>query len=527
MPLPLPNLDDRTHDDLVKTLRNQITGFSKKWTDHNISDPGITILELFCWLAEMVIYRLNRVTERSGTNFLKLVLDPPVPVTTKVTLHILPQATEIEIPPGTQFSSAPGLSPFDPELMPIVFETFYPVTIPAGIVGSPPMTSPPEFQEISFLTRNATVITPELDAQKEIKSDGTPNQVFTLFEHTPVLIDEENTSIQEGDYNPNPKILVDGEQWEFVKDFLDLKLRPDPPEEQKCFQIEKITNRVRFGDGVLGKIPDKDAEIVCDSFQVIRGDEVKIGKNNLKEIINPSDELDPNDIIEIFNEEAEGGFYIYPFAQAKTTGLLLQKERYRAVTGEDFEFIATEVFNASQVSELPVDTVARTKAIPNRNLKSSNPQAERDGEISIIIVPYPRNEADTRPEPSDDLKDKVWRLLNKRRLITTRVHVVGPEYAQVSIVVQVARKPNTLADTIWERAENKLKQFMDPIKGGPDGTGWPFGRNVYKSELFHLIENIEGIDHVKGIVFDGSPTKSSVEIGEQQLVYIVNLRVTD
>jgi hypothetical protein len=521
MPLPLPNLDDRTHDDLVKTLRNQITGFSKHWTDHNFSDPGITILELLCWLAEMVVYRLNRVTERSVTNFLKLVLDPPVPVTAEVKFKIWPQATDIVIPAGTRFSTAPSLSPVEPHAEPVLFETFQTITIPAAIIGSPPIGSPPEpVVTDPFYVRNVS----EIFKEQLGKSDGTPNQLFT-FKSTPVLIDEESAGTASDGYNPNPEITVNGERWRFVRDLLDLD--PASGSEEKCFMIEKIINRVRFGNGILGKIPSKDAVIKCEKYQVIRGDEVKIGKNALKEMLNPPDELDPHDIVEIFNEEAEGGLYIYPLAQAKTTGLLLRKERYRAVTEEDFEFIATEVFNASQVSQLRINSVARAKAIPNRNLKSSDPSAERDGEVSIIVVPRPRDGEDTKPVPSDDLMDKVWRLLDKRRLITTRVHVVGPEYVPVSIDVQVARKPNTLADTIWKSVENKLRQFMDPINGGPDRNGWPFGRNVYKSELFNLIENIDGIDHVKGIVFDGSPTKPSVEIGERQLVHLINIKVTD
>lgn len=520
MPLPIPNLDDRTYDNLVKTLRNQIPGFSKKWTDHNISDPGITILELLCWLAEMIIYRLNRITERNVTNFLKLVLDPAVPVTAEVTLSVSPQATEIEIPLGTKFATAPALSPVEPEAEQIVFETFQPVTIHAAIVGSPPLVSPPEVQKVSFLTRNVS----EVDNEKLGYSNGTPDQLFS-FEHTPVLIDEEHTATEPDAYNPNPKITVAGEPWTFVRDFLDLD--PATAAEAKCFMIEKITNKVRFGDGIRGKIPPSGAKIVCERYQIIRGNEVKIGRNTLKEILNPIPYLDPDDIEAISNEQAEGGFYIYPFEQAQTTGLQYQKERYRAVTEEDFEFLATEIFNKSQVSKLRQDRVARAKAVPKRNLTASKPHEEREGEISIIIVPYPINHADTKPEPSEALKDKVWRLLDKRRLITTRHHVVGPVYVSVSIEVKVARKPNTLAATIWDSVEKKIREFSDPLKGGPDGKGWPFGRDVYKSELFKLIEDIEGIDHVKSIIFDGVPSKPSVEIGEQQLVHVVNLRVTD
>ncbi len=61
MALPLPYLDDRKFADLVEELRTYIPCCALGWTNHNVSDPGITLMELLAWLAEMVIYRVNRV----------------------------------------------------------------------------------------------------------------------------------------------------------------------------------------------------------------------------------------------------------------------------------------------------------------------------------------------------------------------------------------------------------------------------------------------------------------------------------
>ena len=76
MPLPIPQLDDRRFTELVTTLRDQIPGYTRAWTDFNPSDPGITLLELWCWLAEMMLYRMNQIPQRNYTNFFKLILDP-------------------------------------------------------------------------------------------------------------------------------------------------------------------------------------------------------------------------------------------------------------------------------------------------------------------------------------------------------------------------------------------------------------------------------------------------------------------
>lgn len=71
MTLPAPNLDDKSFEDLVREAVSRIPIYAPSWTDHNATDPGITLIELFAWLTEMQIYRLNRITEGDIKVFLK------------------------------------------------------------------------------------------------------------------------------------------------------------------------------------------------------------------------------------------------------------------------------------------------------------------------------------------------------------------------------------------------------------------------------------------------------------------------
>src|SRR6185369_16482773 len=73
MPLPMPNLDDRRWLDLVEEGRSLIPLYGPEWTDHNYHDPGVTLIELLAWVAEMDLYELNRVPERHKRKFLALV----------------------------------------------------------------------------------------------------------------------------------------------------------------------------------------------------------------------------------------------------------------------------------------------------------------------------------------------------------------------------------------------------------------------------------------------------------------------
>ena len=79
MPLDPPNLDDRTFQDIVDETKRLIPRFTPEWTNHNVSDPGVALIELFAWVSEMVLYRVNQVPDRMYVHFLNLVGIEPFP----------------------------------------------------------------------------------------------------------------------------------------------------------------------------------------------------------------------------------------------------------------------------------------------------------------------------------------------------------------------------------------------------------------------------------------------------------------
>ena len=68
-----PKLDDRSYDDLRRELVRRIPVHSAEWTDHNASDPGIALLEVFAWLGENLLHRMNRVPDKAQLEFLRLL----------------------------------------------------------------------------------------------------------------------------------------------------------------------------------------------------------------------------------------------------------------------------------------------------------------------------------------------------------------------------------------------------------------------------------------------------------------------
>src|SRR3712207_2765347 len=78
--LPAPDLDDRTFQQLVDDAKRLVQERCPEWTDHNVSDPGVTLIEAFAQMVDQLIYRLNRVPDRHYLKFLELLgleLRPP------------------------------------------------------------------------------------------------------------------------------------------------------------------------------------------------------------------------------------------------------------------------------------------------------------------------------------------------------------------------------------------------------------------------------------------------------------------
>ena len=73
MALPAPNLDDRHFQDLVDDARRLVHQRCPGWSDNNISDPGITLIEAFATMVDQLIYRLNRVPDKNYIKFLELI----------------------------------------------------------------------------------------------------------------------------------------------------------------------------------------------------------------------------------------------------------------------------------------------------------------------------------------------------------------------------------------------------------------------------------------------------------------------
>lgn len=130
MPIPIPNLDDRTFKDLVDELVARIPAHTPEWTHPAVGDPGRTLIELFAWLADTLLYRANLIPERQRLAFLRLLGVSMRPATAARTLVAIrfdaPENTQSQLlPPRTRLK---GAVPFETlneiTLLPVVGEVY-------------------------------------------------------------------------------------------------------------------------------------------------------------------------------------------------------------------------------------------------------------------------------------------------------------------------------------------------------------------------------------------------------------------
>src|SRR5215471_754118 len=91
MPLITPRLDDRRFQDIVDEAKSRIPRYCPEWTDHNVSDPGVALIELFAWMTDLLLYRVNQVPDRMYVKFLELIgvrLEPPRAARANVTFYL-------------------------------------------------------------------------------------------------------------------------------------------------------------------------------------------------------------------------------------------------------------------------------------------------------------------------------------------------------------------------------------------------------------------------------------------------------
>src|SRR6185369_698695 len=131
MPLQIPSIDDRRYQDLLNEALARIPVHNPEWTNFNKSDPGVTLVELFAFLTESLLYRSNQIPERNRRKFLSLLGQPlrPASAAEGIVVFSNPRGPQevFTLPAGLELRA--GQVPFRTtrglDVLPIEAQAFY------------------------------------------------------------------------------------------------------------------------------------------------------------------------------------------------------------------------------------------------------------------------------------------------------------------------------------------------------------------------------------------------------------------
>jgi predicted phage baseplate assembly protein len=600
MPLPTPELDNRRFADIVAEARALVPRYTPEWTDLNESDPGMTFVQLYAWMTEMVLYRLNQVPALNYVKFLELIgvrlqpaqaaraeltFTPVDPPTTPVT--IVPRGTRVAAAaadggPPVVFETDEALQALGPTLAAVLsydgfsytqltstnaagnqgFDPFGPrarddsaLVLGFDFAGDFPRvqvnlmvrvsaTNPPpdgvhcdlsedeiappaqlvweywdggvwallaldkdetrafsrsghvylQVPELRLkklvladladplywlrarVTRSTYDRAPRLDAvllntvaatqaqtvTNEVLggSDGMPNQVFQVFS-TPVLPGTLVLEIDEGD---------GFRSWREVEDFFAAGA------DELVYTLDAATGTISLGDNEHGHLAvanpgNAGANVVARTYRFGGGKAGAVPAGAITQLQSAVDGIE-----RVTNlRPAEGGRDEESLDDAGTRAPRELKTGSRAVTAEDFETIARLT---------PGATIRRAIARPL--VHPSFLDVQIPGTVTVVVVPDTADDI-PNPMPSEATLRTVCAHLNKHRLVTTEVYVVGPRYQKLKVAANVLVRGSADLGLVRAAIDQALTRYFHPLQGGEDGLGWPLGGEIFYSLVYRTV----------------------------------------
>ncbi len=267
------------------------------------------------------------------------------------------------------------------------------------------------------------------------------------------------------------------------------------------YLLDRKTGTIIFGDGEKGMIPQAGRNnIKALPYMYGGGSRGNVKKNLLTKMRKAVPYVDS-----VINPvDAEGGSDVENLDQIRIRGPRSLRHRNKAVTLTDYEWLIQE---------------ASTKIARVKGLSVTNPQKQfKPGWVTMMVVPY---SSDVKPLPSAELISEVSAYLSQKapscltdQVPLQQINLIPPNYLRVDVVAKVAVKSISDAKEVENLGFKKLMQFFHPLEGGADGKGWEFGRDVYKSEIYETLEEIEKVDYIHEITLTTAQQIYEIEVSE-------------
>jgi len=498
MPLTLPNLDDRTYAELLAEAKNKIQQSCPEWTDLSAGDPGVTLLELFAYLTEAMLYRLNRLPEKVYIQFLRLLgvtLQPPAAA--MVTLQFSRKTNldqKVEIPRGTRVT----VKRTDPGSEAPVFETMRSVTLQPGQA------------QVDVLACYAELVIGEVPLPTG-RGAGAALSLAVMARRPPIIAttgDEYDLLVgvearpEELD-NQSPVVQHEGKVYRVWREVDNFSNVGDDP---YVYVADRVAGLIRFAptvraeqpDGTLVETPQSVANVPAADRGIrlwyrrgggLGGNVPANTLTELKDRIAGVDVTNP--------APASGGRSAEALENALIRGPLELHSLHRAVTAQDFELLA----------RTGPQGVARAKAFTKAAVwKHAVP-----GTVEVLLVPCVSDSEgqvkaeDLEQQEQTELLPQVQEMLNLRRPLGTMCVVDWARYKTVHVTARVVIRRTEDKQAITDRLLARLYQTISPLPTRLSPAGWPFGQPLRASHVYDIALAEPGVlwaDQVQLLVDD-------------------------
>jgi predicted phage baseplate assembly protein len=620
MPLPKPTLDNRRFDQLVAESVGVLGRGAPEWTDHNASDPGITLLELGAWLGEQNIYRFDRLSDEAKRAFVRLAGVEPQPAGVASTIVSLVSANALQLPARIQLGLgqealfetvealfvsparlrrivADGLTTLDQTASNdarVAFDAFgarpragaalriafdHALDAPGAMLALHCWT---DHWQRDAATR-AALIAEWAGCSTAPSSDWRRHyRVDTVWEYwsaqgwqaLPDIVDETRAltlsgfvrfaapvghapapddglfyvrcRIASGRYECPPRLLhvafnavaaehaltraprslgasrghagavfsfgeapivagsvaltLDNGAGDVHDDWHEAADWDRAGAHDRVFRLDAERGEIQSGNGLRGAILPAGFQLVA-TYREGGGPRGNLAAGTLITVPTIAENLQRAPVLNTLSAllvvlqpfAAHGGSERESIEHAQARAFENASAIDKAVTLEDFERIALAT---------PGVPIARASAVAN--LDPLLPCYPAVGAITVVAIPCCPRPA---PLPSRALLDAIARYIEPRRLVTSEIHVVPPRYRRVSVQATLHLACGGDARKVEQAARARIDSYFDALTGGPDGSGWPFGRAVYRTEVMALLVAIDGVERVTafGFVTGASP----------------------
>lgn len=356
-------------------------------------------------------------------------------------------------------------------------------------------------------------------------SNGAPSQEFELLnspllpelsvmikEHEiPSFIEKNILFSEEGNDAIEVVTNIDGEEEVWVR-YHQVNNFSESTPKSRHYIVDYPNNKIIFGNGVQGIIPPRmKNNIMAKKYQTGGGTIGNVGA----ETVNILRENIPY-ITDVKNYyPAEGGSDLENLDNLKARAANVFKNCNRAVTADDYEFLAME----SSAS------IAKARCLS---------KARKNGEVAVVILPKPdSDDFNIKQElyPTAELMRRVKLHLEARKLVGTKIVIEPPTYVKININISLVIKNNVReVQIIKDEIDFSIRRYLHPLLGGADGTGWSFGVPLLKKDIFNIIELVAGVQYIDDIEIFDLNTKMKIEkllLSEDALISVDTINIFD